>query len=148
MGRPAKSVALADGARAAEDVFERKRIEEELVGGGEIACPDWLSEEQRRLFLAIVEHYREAGILSALDESSLAQYCVAVIRVQEIEILVNANRNLLFDSKLMTTRKNYMDTMWRGCSEFCLSPQARAKIGSLSVAKSKEEADPLLEALR
>ena len=54
----------------------------------------------------------------------------------------------MFDSKVTATRAKYEATMWRGCSEFCLSPQARAKIGSLFTAKRKDEADPLMEALK
>ena len=54
----------------------------------------------------------------------------------------------MFDRKVTATRAKYESTMWRGCNEFCLSPQARAKIGSLFTAKRKDETDPLMEALK
>ena len=44
-------------------------------------------------------------------------------------------------------RQKYQSDLWRGCNELCLSPQARAKIGSLAAQKQKKEKDPLLAAL-
>ena len=86
-------------------------------------------------------------ILSSVDDITLAQFCVAVDRLRTIEMMVNRDNGYLFDSKLMSTRAGYEKTMWRGCNEFCLSPQARAKFGSLAVGKAKDATDPLAEAL-
>lgn len=61
--------------------------------------------------------------------------------------MVNEDASLLFDTKLMGTRAKYEGTLWRGCNELCLSPQARAKIGSIAMSKRKEEQDPLIAIL-
>lgn len=147
MARPAKAIDVATGARTKEEIQARQEMESALRGAGAPVCPDWLSDAQRAIFLEICTHYAEAGILSGLDYMSLSSFAVAVDRLHDIEIMVNEEPGLLMDSKLMTARKNYEATMWRGCSEFCLSPQARAKIGSLATAKAKEQSDPLLAVL-
>ena len=148
MGRPAKSVKLATGARSAEEVAIRKEIEETLRGGaGTPEPPEWLSEAQRALFDRIVSQYMDAEILAALDAVSLAQFCVAVDRLQYIETEINANPELLNAREFMNARRGYESTMWRGCTEFCLSPQARAKIGSLAEARLRDSEDPLAAAL-
>ena len=48
---------------------------------------------------------------------------------------------------LQNARAKYQSDLWRGCNELCLSPQARAKIGSLAAQKQKKETDPLLSVL-
>ena len=106
-----------------------------------------LTDGQAEIFDVIVKHCVAAGILSSVDDIALAQFCVAVDRLRTIEMMVNRDNGYLFDSKLMSTRAGYEKTMWRGCNEFCLSPQARAKIGSLAVGKAKDATDPLAEAL-
>ena len=148
MGRPAKSVKVATGARSAEEVAMRKEIEERLRGGsGKPEAPDWLNEAQRVLFNRIVTQYMDADILAALDAVSLAQFCVAVDRLQYIETEINKDPELLNAREFMNARRGYESTMWRGCTEFCLSPQARAKIGSLAAAKLRDAEDPLAAAL-
>ena len=147
MARPAKSITVASGVRPKEDVALRSEIEAQLKGDSIPECPDWLTEGQAEIFDVIVKHCVAAGILSSVDDIALAQFCVAVDRLRTIEMMVNRDNGYLFDSKLMSTRAGYEKTMWRGCNEFCLSPQARAKIGSLAVGKAKDAADPLAEAL-
>ena len=147
MARPAKSIAVSARNNTKEDIALRTEIETQLKGDSVPECPDWLTEGQAEIFDVIVKHCVAAGILSSVDDIALAQFCVAVDRMRTIEMMVNRNVNCLFDSKLMSTRTGYERTMWRGCNEFCLSPQARAKIGSLAVGKAKDAADPLAEAL-
>ena len=55
---------------------------------------------------------------------------------------------LLCDSSYMATKDKYTKDLYRCCNELCLSPQARAKIGSLAVQAAKQREDPLLKALR
>lgn len=61
--------------------------------------------------------------------------------------MVNDIPEYLFDSALMGARSRYQSDMWKGCSELCLSPQARAKIGSLAAQAVKQKEDPLLKLL-
>ncbi len=106
MGRPAKSVKVATGARSAEEVAIRKEIEETLRGGpGMPVAPEWLNAAQAALFDQIVSQYMDADILAALDAVSLAQFCVAVDRLQYIETEINKNPELPSSAWL-----------WTGCS--------------------------------
>ena len=148
MGRPAKAITVATGARTREEIVQRQEIEKTLRGsGGEPVCPGWLTPEQAGIFEMIVHEFASAELLASLDAISLANFCVAVDRLQHIETMVNDDPDLLTNRELMNARRGYESTMWRGCTEFCLSPQARAKIGSLTVGRAKDAADPLAEAL-
>ena len=60
---------------------------------------------------------------------------------------MNDTPEYLFDATLMGARTRYSNDFWKGCSEFCLSPQARAKIGSLAAQAAKTKEDPLLKVL-
>ncbi len=147
IARPAKAIAVSARNNTKEDIALRSEIESRLKGTGLPECPDWLTDKQKEIFDTVVEHCASAGILSSVDGNALAQFSVAVDRLQTIETLVNQDTDLLFDQKLMSTRSNYERTLWRGCNEFCLSPQARAKIGSLAVGKMHDAEDPLAAAL-
>lgn len=48
----------------------------------------------------------------------------------------------------MASKDKYTKDLYRCCNELCLSPQARAKIGSLNLTASKNKEDPLLNALK
>ena len=61
--------------------------------------------------------------------------------------MVNDKEELMFNTALMGARAKFQSDLWRGCNELCLSPQARAKIGSLTAGGSGGNEDPLLAAL-
>lgn len=148
MARPAKAISTASGARTKEEIAYREGLETKLKGpGGVPKPPSYLNAKQKRLFRFIVKGLVAADIISNLDEFVIANTALAVDRLREIETMVNDDPNLLFDTKIMGTRAKYETTLWRGCNELCLSPQARAKIGSLAMSKKKDEQDPLLALL-
>ena len=148
MARPAKAIATASGARTKEEIAFREGLETRIKGpGGKPKPPAYLNAKQKKIFRFIVDGLVAADIVSNMDEFVIANTAVAVDRLREIETMVNSDMTLLFDNKLMGTRSKYESTLWRGCNELCLSPQARAKIGSLAMAKRKDEQDPLLTIL-
>ena len=77
----------------------------------------------------------------------LESTAVAISRVRQINAMINGNDKLLMEASLQSTRAKYQADMWRGCSELCLSPQARAKIGSLAAQSIKQKEDPLMKAV-
>lgn len=148
MGRPAKSITTASGARTKEEIAFRKGLETSLKGvGGTPLPPEHLNEAQLELFNFIVDGLMAADIVNNMDEFVISNTAIAIDRLREIETMVNNDSDLLFDGRLMATRAKYEATLWRGCNELCLSPQARAKIGSLAVSKMKDEKDPLVALL-
>lgn len=148
MARPTKSSVTRTGNMTKEERAFRAAMETNLRGpGGKPKAPTYLNAKQKRLFRFIVDGLLAADIVSNMDEFVIANTAIAVDRLREIETMVNEDASLLFDTKLMGTRAKYEGTLWRGCNELCLSPQARAKIGSIAMSKRKEEQDPLIAIL-
>ena len=48
----------------------------------------------------------------------------------------------------MSSKDKYTKDFFRCCNELSLSPQARAKIGSLALQAKEKEEDPLIKALK
>ena len=148
MARPAKSTRVKTGTITKEEEAVRTAIEDHLRGDiSKLEPPDNLTEDQKEIFEFIVEKLADAEILSALDEYVLCSTVIAISRLRQIEKMVNDIPEYLFDSALMGARSRYQSDMWKGCSELCLSPQARAKIGSLAAQAVKQKEDPLLKLL-
>lgn len=148
MARPAKSTRVKTGTITKEEEAVRTAIEDHLRGNiSKLEPPDNLTEDQKEIFEFIVEKLADAEILSALDEYVLCSTVIAISRLRQIEKMVNDIPEYLFDSALMGARSRYQSDMWKGCSELCLSPQARAKIGSLAAQAVKQKEDPLLKLL-
>ena len=82
-----------------------------------------------------------------MDVFALESTAVAVDRLRTINGMIDEDPDLLLNSALQSSRAKYQSDLWRGCSELCLSPQARAKLGGLAAQKAKESRDPLVEAL-
>lgn len=148
MARPAKSVKVKSGAIASDDEALRNSVEEKLRGSpADLAPPEHLSDDQKEIFRFIVNELRESEILGSLDIYVLESTAVAISRVRQINAMINDDGRLLMEASLQSTRAKYQADMWRGCSELCLSPQARAKIGSLVAQSVKQKEDPLLKAV-
>ncbi|UQT47483.1 hypothetical protein M5E87_21265 [Flavonifractor plautii] len=81
-------------------------------------------------------------ILGRMDVFALESTAVAVDRLRTINGMIDEDPDLLLNSALQSSRAKYQSDLWRGCSELCLSPQARAKLGGLAAQKAKESRDP------
>lgn len=148
MARPAKSVKVKSGEISLAERQLREEIENKLCGsGGEIIAPDYLSDDQQVIFDFIVTELKDSEILGRLDVYALESTAVAISKVRQINEMGNKNPDLLSNSALQSTRAKYQQDVWRGLNELCLSPQARAKIGSLTAQAAKQKDDPLLRAL-
>lgn len=148
MARPSKSVKVKTGAIASEEASLRQAVEDKLRG--ESAPPEppaGLTDGQREIFQFIVDGLVAGDILGRLDVFVLESTAVAIDRLRFINGLIDADPTLVMNTHLQNARAKYQSDLWRGCNELCLSPQARAKIGSLAAQKQKEKKDPLLAAL-
>lgn len=147
-GRPAKSANVTAKNLSNSDRTERVHVEEELRGKRDcLEPPDWLTARQKELFGFIVNELKEADILGNLDIFVLTQFVIAMDRIMTIENKINKSPSLLHDKDLMSAKDKYSKDLYRCISELSLSPQARAKIGTLNLAKRKKEADPVLQIL-
>lgn len=146
MARPAKSVKVKTGAISSEAESLRSGVEEKLRGKpAELVPPDYLADDQKEIFQYIVTELRDSEILGKLDVYVLESTAIAISRIRQINARINANPDLLADGALQSARAKYQTDMWRGANELCLSPQARAKIGSLAAQALKQKEDPLLK---
>lgn len=150
MARPCKGVnILQDRSLPKEEARARAKGEKMLRGAsGKLKPPPYLSDTQKKIFRYIVTELKASGILGNLDVYILAQCSIAIDRLQAIEQMVNNDTSLLFDTKLMGTRKKYADDLYRCCNELSLSPQSRAKVVNLNIKEREANADPVLQLLR
>lgn len=148
MARPSKSVRVKTGAIAGDDAAIRQDVEDKLRGENiPPEPPDNLTDDQREIFQFIVDGLVESDILGRLDVFVLESTAVAIDRLRYINGMIDAEPALVAHTGLQGARSKYQSDLWRGCNELCLSPQARAKIGSLAAQKAKEKKDPLLAVL-
>lgn len=150
MGRPAKSAKVSSGKVGKDAKDARNDVENKLRGKPvKPEAPEYLTDDQKAVFTFIVDNLADGDILGKLDVFVLESTAVAVDRLRSIHEMVNKDPDLMFSTSLMGARSKFQSDLWRGCNELCLSPQARAKIGSLSAAAAggKEKKDPLMAAL-
>jgi P27 family predicted phage terminase small subunit len=89
-----------------------------------------------------------SGILANLDVYILANCCIAIDRMQDIETLINKNIKFIRNKEIMSAKDKYTKDFFRCCNELSLSPQSRAKFGSLALQAKDEKEDELLNILR
>ena len=147
MGRPTKSISVISKHNTKADIALRSDVEESLKDGQLPEAPPWLTPEQAYMFDRIIKHCEKSGILSSVDDYSLAMLCVAMDRLYVLEDQVNKDPAMILDRDYISARAGFEKTIWKGCQEFCLTPQARATMGTLAVAARKESEDPLAAAL-
>lgn len=149
MARPAKATKTLAGHATKEDIEERTAAEDALRGSADrLTPPDWLTDDQRAIFEFVVAEMKASDVLGNLDIYVLTQFAVATERMFSIEQTINADfLPEVMDKELMYARNSYVKDFYRGANELSLSPQARAKIGTLSLAKKKEAEDPLRKLL-
>lgn len=111
--------------------------------------PEYLTDSQKDIFRFIVNELANGNILGKLDVFVLEGTAVSIDRLRKINERINDDENLLFSTVLQGSRAKYQSDLWRGCNELCLSPQSRAKVGSLvaSAVGGKEKQAPLLAVL-
>ena len=148
MARPTKAVKVKSGALSSEDSRARQFMENVVQGSGDApAAPAHLTDAQREVYAYIVDGLNESNILGKLDVFTLEAVAVAIVRVRQINQMIEADPKLLFDNALQNTRSKFQTEFWRGCNELCLSPQSRAKLGSVAANALKKQEDPLIKAL-
>lgn len=150
MARPAKPIELQSRHNTKTEIEQRKKIQDILKGDTEesgILPPFELSEEQQEIFDLLINAYKKAEILGNLDGYIIAEGAVVIDRLREIERRINEDPGMMFLDNVRNTRKEYVQNFFRVCNELGLSPQSRAKLGSLIVQKDKTDSDPVMQIL-
>lgn len=149
MPRPAKPIELQTCHNTKSDIQKRKSVQNVLKGDNACIVPPYkLSDSQLNIFNKIRDVYDNVGLIGELDVYTLAECAVVIDRLQVLEMMINDNPDLLTDKDIMSIRKGYTQDYYRLCNELGLSPQSRAKLGSLSLQKDKQNNDKLLTLLK
>lgn len=149
MARPSKSAHLMNGKISKTERNARIESEELLKGGSDLLSPpEYLTEEQQKIYSFIIEQLDASKILGNIDTYILESCVVAIDRLQKIEAMINEEPTKMLDKDVMRARKDYRDTFFRCCNELSLSPQSRAKLGIINVQKKQQDGDELLKVLR
>lgn len=147
-GRPAKAVVVNSKNFTQDEKNARSEMESKVRGVAvKPEPPEHMADDQREIFQFIVDGLVESEILGKLDVFVLESTAVAVARLRKINQMVDRDDSLLSDTALQGSRSKYQSDLWRGCNELCLSPQARAKLGSIAAQAKRGEKDPLEAAL-
>lgn len=149
MPRPAKPVELQSKHNTKSDIKKRQSVQNSLKGDSSCIVPPYkLSESQLNIFNKIRDVYNSVDLIGELDVYTLAEGAVVIDRLQQLEMMINNDPTLLTDKEIMMIRKGYTQDYYRLCNELGLSPQSRAKLGSLSLQKDKQNNDTLLQLLK
>ena len=150
MARPAKSAKLlSDCSQTKEEIEERVLIENKLKGSADsISPPKHLNARQKKIFQFVVSELEASGILGNLDIHILGICAIAIDRIQQIEKIINKDINNLRDKELLKAKSDYTKEFFRCCNELSLSPQSRAKLGTINFQVKQKEDDPLMKVLK
>lgn len=112
--------------------------------------PTELTTAQGEIYSWLYEQLAPAKILSKLDLVTMKNACIIIDRLQIIDADIEKtieDSDLTLFAKLSSLRNTYFNQYLKVCNELCLSPSARAKMGTLAVSQLKEQEDPLVKAL-
>ncbi|URZ15323.1 phage terminase small subunit P27 family [Clostridium felsineum] len=150
MARPAKIVDSQSRHNTKEEIEARKEVEDKIKGLADKIekPPSYLNKEQKKIYKFIISELKETNLLTNLDIFILATCAIAVDRLQKIENIINKNFGSIMNKNLMGSKDKYTKDLYRCCNELSLSPQSRAKLGSLALSNKEKKEDPLLKALQ
>lgn len=145
MARPAKAVSTLSKKLSKEDAAAREAAEAKISTGEPPTPPDYLTDAQQEIFETVCTDLKESSILCSIDNYVLANFAIAVDRLQNIERSINATPEKMLEKSVMAAKDRYTKDFFRGCSELCLSPQSRAKMALANANAEKEKSNPLLK---
>lgn len=145
MPRPAKPVKTSVKHNTKKDIETRITVEDTFAKDKMVSVPpiDW-TPQRKAIFQWLYEALEPTGVLCTLDKPTFFQACVIIDRLNELDKMIDSVG--VADKELRICRSDYFKQYLNICSELCLSPAARAKMGTL-VANQSKEADPLLSVL-
>ena len=146
------AVALSRKHLTREEREIREQTEARLKGEDlQSTPPRELSADQKKIYKWLYKELKPARILSRLDLPTMKNACIVIDRLAKIDIIIERimseeKIDLKMLNQFHKIRTDYFGQFIRITTELCLSPTARAKIGTLAVTSS-QETDPLLKAL-
>jgi len=139
MSREPIRIASAIVAARGSSVVRYHRRGECPIPSGPPECPEWLPEQSKVVWAQLIPRLTELGVLSRVDQSALARYCVVTVRLWRIETLLDEQRESfeVFEGERLRLVKMWPEAeIARNLAsavlplevEFGLTPAARARL--------------------
>lgn len=150
MARPCKIIDSHSRHNTKEEIEKRKAAEESIKGADDKIkiLPGYLNKNQKDIYLYIITELENTGMLQNLDVYILSICSIAVDRLISIESIINNKPTAILNKDLMSAKDKYTKDLYRCCNELSLSPQSRAKLGSLALNNKENKEDPILKILQ
>jgi P27 family predicted phage terminase small subunit len=142
-GRKAKPIAAieAEGnkSRLTKDEIDRRKEGELKPDSDSIVRPPWLTGEGRKEWERIADELKELGLLTNIDQGSLAiccdaygKYVAATRQIKNKDLLIEhvnaAGKSNKVSNPIINIAVKYADLYKKYMTEFGLSPSARARL--------------------
>ncbi|SHJ77713.1 phage terminase small subunit P27 family [Paramaledivibacter caminithermalis] len=115
-------------------------------------CPSWLEPEAKKEWKRMAKILETIGVLTQIDAAAFAGYCQAYARWKEAEEFLSKHGTIfktpsgyIQQVPQVSIAQTYLKIMKDFCSEFGLTPSARARI-RVDI-EEKAEYDPMAELL-
>jgi len=146
MSRPCKSIETTSKHWTKEEREKRQAVENSLKGNNDkIKPPTYLNANAKKIFRFIVKEMEASNSLCNLDIYILSNCAIATDRIQEAEILLNED---ILNKDALRVKNSYASDLLRYQNELCLTPQSRAKMGSLTTLVKDKDTDEALKILK
>ena len=106
------------------------------------ACPGWVSEAGKKLWLAIADELLAAQVFTKLDETAagllvdaLADYCEARAIVDREGLITVTSKGTEIQHPAVGVRNQAWYRVHKMCVEFGMTPSSRAKAGRIEEPK-------------
>ncbi len=123
---------------AVENRFRGDRYDETV--------PEEFDDEETRAYLWLCEVLRPADVLGEPDRHTMKLAAITIARLERLDQMAREDPDLLLNKFYNGARNGYISQYLKFCQQLCLSPGARAKVGSL-VKNQKAAEDPLIKVL-
>ena len=133
------------------EIKARQEAEESFKpNDDDIKVPGWLDKEGKSEWKRVSRELKELNILTNIDTTALGMYCDAYSKYQLatkkinkegmfIEYTNKAGATNTIEHPAVKAQVKYADLIKKLCSEFGLTPSARAKITLPKLEENKEE---------
>ena len=147
MARPTTSAKLIKGAMTKNNKAIRLAVENRFRGDRyDETVPEEFDDEETRAYLWLCEVLRPADVLGEPDRHTMKLAAITIARLERLDQMAREDPDLLLDKYYNGARNGYISQYLKFCQQLCLSPGARAKVGSL-VKNQKAAEDPLIKVL-
>lgn len=154
----AKPLELTSKHYTKEEIEQRKEAEEKIKGSSDLVyeVPKQLkTKKEKDMYLFLVGELKASNILNNLDINILIQTVNSIFqmeeankKIKEFGQVIQKNDGSLQKNPAINIYKDYYSIFYQCCSQLGLSPMARSKLATLSLAKAEEDSDELLKILK